>query len=122
MELPLRVNSFRKMQLASDAMASERLVRAPYMLAQLVSRISPSTIRNRLLRMWSDISFRYKAAMPPMPLHGLICAPLSGILLPLFPAERKESFIFLLIETTIFLLSFLKISAVNFIQVISPLS
>ena len=92
------------------------------MLAQLVSRISPSTIRNRLLRMWSDISFRYKAAMPPMPLHGLICAPLSGIFLPLFPAERKESFIFLLIETTIFLLSFLKISAVNFIQVISPLS
>ena len=39
MELPLRVNSFRKMQLASDAMASERLVRAPYMLAQLLTAV-----------------------------------------------------------------------------------
>ena len=38
----------------------------------------------------------------------------QGIFLPLFPAERKESFIFLLIETTIFLLSFLKISAVTY--------
>ena len=92
------------------------------MLAQLVSRISPSTIRNRLLRIWSDISLRYRAAMPPMPLPGPVFAPPPDIFLPLLPAERKESFIFLLIETTIFLLSFLKISAVNFIQVISPLS
>ena len=122
MELPLRVNSFRKMQLASDAMASERLVRAPYMLAQLVSRISPSTIRNRLLRIWSDISFRYRAVMPDMPLPGPVFVSAPVTFLPLLPAERKESFIFLLIETTIFLLSFLKISAVNFIQVIPPLS
>ena len=44
------------------------------------------------------------------------------VTLALFSAESKEAFVFPLIETAIALLPFLEICAVDFIQIISPLS